>query len=322
MKNFNYQKICANLIKGLPSRTADVIERRFGLRKGKPETLETIGQSYGRTRERVRQIEEDGLSRIKDKLSDCKDVFRHFEKTLQSFGGVKKEEEVLEILGGKKFQNQTFFLLVLDNGFQRILEDNKFYTCWALNKKAFRQAQKTIKSIISKFKQEEKPLAFKDKILLSCVEISKEIEQNPQGLYGLRDWIEINPRGVKDRAYLVLKKQKKPLHFRDITNLIDNLPFPSQGKTHTATVHNELIKDQRFVLVGRGLYALSEWGYLPGLVRDVIYQTLKESKRPLTKEEILNKVLEQRFVRPNTVALNLQNNSCFVKDNKGRYRIA
>ena len=141
-------------------------------------------------------------------------------------------------------------------------------------------------------------------------------------MYGLKGWLEINPRGVKDKAYLVLKKQNKPLHFRDITEFIDKLPFPFERQAHTATVHNELIKDQRFVLVGRGLYALKEWGYEPGVVKDIIYKTLKESKQPLTKQEILERVSKQRFVKPNTIALNLQNSDCFVKDQEGKYRIA
>lgn len=41
-----------------PERQRDIIMRRFGLHNGVPETLEEVGNSYGITRERVRQIEE------------------------------------------------------------------------------------------------------------------------------------------------------------------------------------------------------------------------------------------------------------------------
>jgi len=331
MRNSNYQRICSNLLKGLPQRTVDIIERRFGLKEEKPQTLEAIGQIYGRTRERIRQIEEDGLLAVKEKLSDYKDVLKHFEKILESFGGFKEEKELLEFLGGKKAKNHVFFLLTIAQNFNRSLEDNKFYSFWVKDKKSAKKARSIVNSIINRFKKEKKPLSLKEilekqktdkNILLSSIGISKEIEKNPEGKFGLKGWIEINPRGIKDRAYLVLKREEKPLHFRDIANLIDNLPFPSGRKSHIATVHNELIKDQRFVLVGRGLYALSEWGYRPGVVKDVIYQVLKEAKRPLTKKQILDKVLEQRFVKTGTITLNLQNNDCFIKDNKGRYRIA
>jgi DNA-directed RNA polymerase delta subunit len=120
---------------------------------------------------------------------------------------------------------------------------------------------------------------------------------------------------------LVLKKEEKPLHFAQVANLIEKLPFPSQKGVHVATVHNELIKDPRFVLVGRGLYALTEWGYTPGVVKDIILKTLKESKKSLSKKEVLGKVLEQRFVKENTVALNLQDRNYFVRDAQGRYKI-
>ena len=38
--------------------------------------------------------------------------------------------------------------------------------------------------------------------------------------------------------------------------------------------------------VGRGLYALSEWGYTPGVVRDVIREAL-EKGGPMKKDEIM-----------------------------------
>jgi len=87
------------------------------------------------------------------------------------------------------------------------------------------------------------------------------------------------------------------------------------------TVHNELIKDSRFVLVGRGIYALEEWGYYPGQVKDVILRVLREERKPITKEEILEKVLEQRLVKENTILLNLSNKKYFERDVQGKYKV-
>lgn len=337
MKNFNYQKICANLLKGLPQRTFDVIERRFGLKTGQRETLEAIGETYGITRERVRQIEEDGSSKIQPKLEKEQKIFQYFKEIFASLGDLKEERALLEYLGGQKFQNHIFFLLTSQPGFNRYSEDEDFYYFWATKKEVVNIAKKVVNLTISNFKKNKKTFSLNElfkaqkkelskisdkinkNIFFSFIEISKEIQKNPEAKYGLRDWIEINPRGVKDKAYLVFKREKKPLHFAEVAGLIEKLPFPAQGKTQIATVHNELIKDQRFVLVGRGLYALSEWGYTPGVVKDVIIKTLKEAKRPLTKKEILEKVLKQRFVKANTVALNLQNSNWFLRDEKGRY---
>ena len=77
----------------------------------------------------------------------------------------------------------------------------------------------------------------------------------------------------------------------------------------------------RFVLVGRGLYALGEWGYQPGQVKDVILSVLKESEKPLTREQVLDKVLKQRIVKANTVFLNLNNKKFFLKNPEGKYQV-
>ena len=326
----NLQKICQDYLKGLSQRTVDVIERRFGLETGRRETLEAIGQSYQITRERVRQIENEGFSKIKPIIENNKDIFDNFKKVIVSFGNLKKEKELLDILGEGKYQNQVYFLLSNSKDFQRVPEDNLFHAFWTIDKNSFIDARKIIDSIINRFNKEKKTLSLEEllnsqkepkEIFESYIEISKEIQKNPEGRYGLKNWLEINPKGIKDKAYLVLRKNEKPLHFTKIASLIEELPFPNIRKVHTATVHNELIKDNRFVLVGRGLYGLKEWGYEPGVVKDIIFNSLKEAKRPLTKEEILGRVLGQRFVKENTVVLNLQNKNYFVRDEKGRYNI-
>lgn len=342
MEKFNYQKICSDLIKDLSPRTADVIERRFGLRTEKRETLESIGESYGRTRERIRQIEEEGLSKIRKKIKDEQDVSQYFGQTLESFGGIKREDIFFNYLeqGKKDFQNKIRFLLVLANEFKNFPEDDNFYSFWSKEKKTAITAKKIAKGILQGLKKENRPLAldelfkiqekdvskiwgkgFNKNIFLSCLEISKNIGKNPEELYGLKNWLEINPKGMKNKAYLVFKKEKRPLHFTEVVKLIEKLPFPSEKQPNLATVHNELIRDSRFVLVGRGLYALKEWGYEPGFVKDIIYKTLKESKRPLTKQEILEKVSKQRFVKENTIFLNLQDGNYFTRDKEGRYTI-
>lgn len=320
----NLQKVCENYLKDLPQRTADVIERRFGLKTGERETLEAIGQSYGITRERVRQIEREGFDKISPEIRKNKEVFSYFEKVLDSCGGLKEEQDLLDVLGEGKYQNQVFFLLTNSNSFKRVAEDDNFHTFWTSNKDSIEKAKKVINSTIARFKKDRKTLSLgelsKDKdVFASYIGISKKIEKNLEGKYGLSNWLEINPKGIKDKAYLALKKKEEPMHFTQIASLIEEMPFSNKKKVHTATVHNELIKDDRFILVGRGLYALREWGYETGVVKDIISKLLKQ--RPLTKEEIVSKVLEQRFVKENTVLLNLQDKKYFARDEKGRYNV-
>ena len=65
------------------------------------------------------------------------------------------------------------------------------------------------------------------------------------------------------------------LNFREISEAINRTNFVGRA-AHPQTVHNELIKDPRFVLVGRGIYGLSEHGFKPGIAREIISQILKE----------------------------------------------
>ena len=312
----NYQAICSNnLLKDLPDKHKEVISRRFGLKSGK-ETLESIGEDFGVTRERVRQIEEDGLKRLEDKISSpvVQNIFQDFLNYFKTAGSLKREDLALQDLGGKNFKSHVSFLLTIGKPFQRYGETQDFHAFWAVDRNAFDIAQKSINDFADQLEDEKTPLALPKEVLPSYIEISKNILKGPDGLYGLADWPEINPRGVKDKAYLVMKKEQKPLHFTKVAGLIGNGAL-------VQTVHNELIKDRRFVLVGRGLYALKEWGYEQGFVKDVIANVINNSGGQLPKDEIVQAVLKQRQVKPSTVLLNLQNQKYFIKNSEGEYTI-
>lgn len=104
-----------------------------------------------------------------------------------------------------------------------------------------------------------------------------------------------------------------------MANLINQVSFDGGRSAHSQTVHNELIKDPRFVLVGRGTYALSDWGYEPGTVCDVLVSALKNTENGLTKEEIIKIVKAKRLVKDNTIILNLQNKKVFKKIDNERF---
>ena len=313
---FNFQTICyGNLLRDLPERQKDILSRRFGL-SGEKQTLESIGSVQGITRERVRQVEEDGLRRLQEKIENhqCQNIFQYFTKELKMAGSLKREDLLLLQLGGEKFQNHVFFLLTLGKPFQRVKETEDIYAFWTIDKNSLNNARQRINTFLLALEKKEKPMSLPDGTPVSCIEISKKIMRGPEGLYGLPDWPEINPKGIKDKAYLVFKREKKPLHFREVAHSIGKDALPQ-------TVHNELIRDQRFVLVGRGLYALQEWGYAPGVVREVIANVLKASEKPMDKAEVLQKVLKQRQVKPNTILLNLQDKKYFIRDPEGGYAI-
>jgi transcriptional regulator with XRE-family HTH domain len=318
MMEKGYKKICKDLVSDLKDREREVIVRRFGLEGKEKETLQSIGDSFGITRERVRQIENAAINKIRPKLKKYRDVFEAFLKYFKKFGEVRKEKKLLEELGGKE-KNELVFLLSLDKRFLRFNQSQDFHSLWTTNLEALEKVKNLLSLICKKFEKEKKLMTLKEvasefkvreDILEGFLEISKRIQKNKKGFYGLREWPEINPRSLRDKAYLVFKELQKPLHFTEVARMIEGANLKS--------VHNELIRDERFVLIGRGIYALREWGYFPGEVKDVIYKFLKE-EGPLTKEEILERIRKQRVVKENTVLINLA--KYFEKDEKGRYRI-
>ena len=54
-----------NLLNALPPREARVLELRFGLLDGRTHTLTEVGEKFGVTRERIRQIETEALDRLR-----------------------------------------------------------------------------------------------------------------------------------------------------------------------------------------------------------------------------------------------------------------
>ena len=320
---FNYQKICSDLLQDLSSRQKDVLLRRFGLAGFQRETLESIGRDFGVTRERVRQIEKDSLLKVRPKLKKYQKVTNYFENCLKATGGLRKETAFLSSLAGEKYQAEIFFLLTLAESFKHFAETKDFYSFWALGQNPFENAKMVIESFYQKILEVGRPLNIQDykpplnvssDIVCYFLEISKVIQRNSEGFFGLKSWPEINPRNIRDKAFLVLKKAGQPLHFREVAAKIE-------PEALVQTVHNELIRDPRFVLVGRGLYALKEWGFKEGYVVDIIKDILSKADAPMTKEEILEEVLKQRFVKESTVLLNLNNKKYFIKDSFQRYQI-
>ncbi len=338
--SFNPKQVVKKLLGALPVRAQDVIVGRFGLNQSGDEmTLEAIGQKYGITRERVRQIENYAINHIRksDIYTKEKIVFEELLSTVGKMGGVISEEDLLNYLG-KDISTQKYihFLLVVGDEFNKIKEDAEFKHRWHIDKSLSDKIQDALQKLyaklsddaivpesemISSFLEHLKDVSDEykqDEIITRWLSLSKNISKNPLGEWGRSKSSNIKTKGVRDYAYLILRRHGSPIHFREVAKLISEI---FKKKAHVATTHNELIKDPRFVLVGRGLYALKEWGYSTGVVKDVIREILKK-EGPLSKEEVLERVLKERYVKPNTVMVNLQNPKYFKKTKQGVYTVA
>lgn len=323
-QNAQIKKVVTQLISVLNPRNREIISRRFGLKTGAKETLESIGESYSITRERVRQIEEASLAQIRERLADTAQPFVALAKEiLESQGGVVREDELFKHFSGNAAETATnaalVFLLTLHRSFQRSLEDDDHYTSWALSANHAERFRNRASDFVAMLKERGSVIPEAELASVtsepSIFSISKNIGKNVFGEVGLTKWPEIKPRGVRDKSFLVLKKEGKPKHFREITQLINTANFGNR-KAHVQTVHNELIKDDRFVLVGRGIYGLAAWGYEPGTVKEVIANLLRK-QGPQSKDKIVSHVMASRMVKPNTVILGMQDKKLFKETDNG-----
>jgi len=334
--SFRPKQITKSLLVTIPPRARDVVVGRFGL-GDTPErkTLEAIGNTYGITRERVRQIENLAIASMQKSEAYAKSAaaFAELRDLLESLGGMASEEDFLNHISDDPIvQNHITLFLVLSDDFNKHKEDNTFKHRWVVNDEVAEEVHSALHDLHKEITENdlipegEIIQKFLDRIKLDgskknedtarrFLGISKVLGKNPLGDWGVASSPNISARGIRDYAFLVIRRHGSPMHFTEVAKKISET---FGKKAHVATCHNELIKDGRFVLVGRGLYVLSEWGYTGGVVKEVIRQIL-EKEGPLTKQEIMDKVMKERYVKENTILVNLQNSNYFKKDKEGRY---
>ena len=334
---FKPKQVTKKILSPLHDRSLDIVKSRFGLGTDSDrKTLEAIGEKYGITRERVRQIEQAALTLIKksDEYKTEKASWDELKTIVHELGGLVAEQDLLEAISkDDDIQNHIHFYLVLGDEFTKHREDEEFVTRWSVDDELSGRVHTSLKNLYSKLSDDElisesemvsRFIEELKKINIDCIDeertkrwlgLSKSVSKNPLGEWGKTSASGVKARGIKDYAYLMMRKHGSPMHFREVAEAITGT---FEKKCHTATCHNELIKDKRFVLVGRGMYALSEWGYKPGVVRDVIKEILKR-EGALTKEEVIDKVLKERYLKKNTILVNLQNPKYFKKNKDKKY---
>ncbi len=338
--SFQPKDVVKKLLGNLTERSQDVLTKRYGLGKSTDRmTLEAIGGEYNITRERVRQIEEHSLAAIRksDAYKEVEKSFIELKGVVDDLGGIISESELLDCVStNAAVRNQIHFILVVADSFVKFKEDDNFGHRWTVNSDLAKSVEGSItrlcdgmtcydiipeSELIKNFLEYLKDVSNKYKnedVIKRWLAMSKKIAKNPLGEWGLAESSNIKVKGIRDFAYLVIRKHGSPMHFKELAEQISKT---FNREAHVATTHNELIKDPRFVLVGRGLYALKDWGYSAGVVKDVIKQIL-DKNGPLTKEEIIKRVLKERYVKENTIIVNLQNQKFFKKNKNGKYDIA
>ncbi|MDD5341532.1 MAG: sigma factor-like helix-turn-helix DNA-binding protein [Patescibacteria group bacterium] len=352
IKTICYAELTDSLLSNLQEREREVLQKRNGLANFPEATLEEIGELYNITRERVRQIEKEGLRKLlnldyeKNKLP-ISDVQNQIEAYLLAHGGLMSENHLAEKLLAKQEADEEkalYFLMghILGSKFSIVDDLEDYHTIWhvkTINLDEILKIGEALREFIAKqnspiqlndlhekfqshnlYEQINKASGDNQAIIEALLRLRNDLGRNILEQWGLADWSTIKPKRMTDKAYLIMLREKKPLHFKEVADLINAANFDSK-KACPATVHNELILDDKYVLVGRGTYALSDWGYQEGTVADIIERILKD-KGAIAKKELQDEVLKQRMVQKTTIALALMNKDKFARLEDGRYSLA
>jgi len=349
-----------SLLDSLSSREKDVLILHYGLsddliKKEKPKmSLQEIGNYYQISRERVRQIESGAIKKIQKNSLFTKELVEIKEiifSLLKKLGGIAEREfflnKLLEKFGIKDEREaklaKNFFIFIinkfLNDSIEEFQKDKEFERGWRFKDASLTFVRKAIRELVRIVEKEGEPISESDLIkkfkqtgfylnnkkkltdlfILSLLHLTNRMGKNLFNEWGFSFWGLVQLRKISDKIYYVLKKEKRPLHFTEIVQLINK--HYSLQSAHEATVRNNLTADIRYVLVGRGIYALAEWGVEPGTVSELIEKILKRAQKPLPKEEIINEVLKQRLVKKQTILVALGNKEKFEKLPGGKYRL-
>ncbi len=320
-------------------REREIITRRFGL-YDRRETLEQIGELLGITRERVRQLEKAILNKLKasassGKITNIAALEKIMVRNLTELGRTARVQDLanhlLSVNSDQKQRAHVAFIAELSPNLTVINEnDNYFHSVGISEYGDEKKLRGEVDAIVATIKKHGEPISVEQlheklsyehpdhvRALASVSKLLAHLNDN----WGLVKWPTVNPKNIRDKIYVILAENKKPMHFSEIANSIKDSDFKRKNVT-TQAIHNELIKDPRFVLIGRGIYALDSWGFNRGTVADIIADVLKKSPKPLHRDEIVKQVLKSRQVKETTILLNLQSKPQFKRVAKATYTVS
>ena len=337
LNNKNIVKSFSDILTSLSEKEQNVIKRRVGI-SWKRETLQNIGNSFSPyiTRERVRQIEDTWIKKIGRivKATLLSSIQIKAKEFLNLHWGIISREKLIAAmikeLDLEKDVNAGILEVVIQSDYEVKKSKQKlgckiYFYLPSISKTSIEAVHKEALKILKRKKDVMEQTALYEAVINnlktsgfantnkevlditfvdSVLELFEDIVKWEETLIGLTKWKILNPKTLKDKAIYVMKKEKTTMHFVDISNHITQ----SLGEAvKINTIHNELIRNSEFVLIGRWIYALKEYGFNPGTVLDVIEEILKKSWEPMNTEDIIKEVLKTRNVKQTTIYMNLQN---------------
>jgi len=334
-------ELVQNLLIVLSDKERYIIKNRFAL-DTKKRTLEEIGEHFGVTRERVRQIEKTALRKLERNAQNTNiKILTEFGKALlEKEGGVACDsyfkELLMRILPNVTDQEiqDLHLALSLDSDIHFKSNTLKYHPYWRIavfSEDAIKKVAGSVSRILQKAKHvltidklaekvnENLKTPLPENTVANILRVSKDCKFTENGV-GLYVWRHIHPRTLRDKIFFIFHREKKPLHFEKIAELIRAGKFDGKH-VNVQAVHNELIRNENFILIGRGIYALKDWGYKTGTVVNVISEILADGL-PRSRDEITKAVLDQRHVKTITIYLNLKNKIQFARVGRDKYTLA
>ena len=320
-------------------REREIISRRFGL-KGSKETLEQIGEMLSITRERVRQLEKAILIRLQiaaeeGQIPELAPAEKLLVRNLTEMGRVAKLNDLADKVYGKEATASEragiYFIATFAKALTIVEENDKYNVAVGIAEYGdSKKIRERVDEVVKVIRENKKPMTldeldnkldYEHPDHIKAVASISKLLATLNGVWGLAKWPSVNPKNIRDKIFVILETKKEPMHFSEIAREIRESNFKRKNVTVQA-IHNELIKDDRFVLIGRGIYALSSWGYKKGTISEIIKSILEKADRPMTREEIVKHVLHVRKVKETTILLNLQNKKLFKKVDRNSYTLA
>ena len=332
----DFADLLTRLLGILSDKEQDIVRRRFSLEGHNKETLDKIGKSFSITRERVRQIESVALKKL-SRLAldpDVQKIHQLAQEILSQHGQVMSEDvlvsEMIKHIAQEKSVDTNAMKLAMRVCDKLVKQEkNQFYRAfWRASEVTLLSARNSIKEIQQTLSKNKDVMSAADIAAALPTPISVErvisLLQTDWSFkkvgddWGLATWRHINPKSIKDKIMIIFRREGEPMHFSDVANRVLD-EFSAKKAVTRQAIHNELIRHDEFVLVGRGLYGLKEWGMVSGTVKEVIRKVLMENGGAMKRQDIIKAVQQKRDIRLGTISLNLQKYPFFKRVGRAVY---
>jgi len=318
-------------VTSLTKRERDILLKRYFVEK--PQSLKTIGQYYGLSRERIRQIETEVLTKLRENGLHIAFLYELFKLRLPNILQIEQLIAINQNLGITS-KNPFSLIRITTKIINKIMGNAADFNFHSLgNKFLYLQyynypdiSRLSIEKWIDKTeipKEEFRNYLISERF---CFLAEDELEilysyfsEQHKQYHGKRHLL-------KDLIIKSLKSIDCPAHYSDITEKVREIGGEKYRNCSDNSVHSALNRYDEFVWVGkRGVYGLKERGLLPPdrHLEDQIHSILRNSESPLSKENIAIELSKQRpYFTKTSLDLILSISDKIIKTPDNLYRTA